>query len=246
MPMPTSPLAQLGAFRDQLHACFSRRADALFELGDALLCAPVVPSLPHLSLEPVHHRDTSTELQCSHYSSRTGGSAAASRGQQPSQRATCASTDPGQFVSPDDATLLGRWSRAASAAPCRAALGREPLPPLHRRWQASRSLRTDLALGLPRPHHRRREPHRGTGRHGASPLPEAPNEDHRQASRLGMGTLSAQSSLSLTRTCAGPGAPRDQPPTLTYSFNRKKASMAAAIRYGVPGRHGPRHRGPTL
>jgi hypothetical protein len=66
MPMPTSPLAQLGAFRDQLHACFSRRADALFELGDALLCAPVVPSLPHLSLEPVHHRDASTELQCSH------------------------------------------------------------------------------------------------------------------------------------------------------------------------------------
>jgi hypothetical protein len=56
MPMPTSPLAQLGAFRDQLHACFSRRADALFELGDALLCAQAVSSLPHLSLEPVHQR----------------------------------------------------------------------------------------------------------------------------------------------------------------------------------------------
>src|ERR687897_1170223 len=56
MPMPTSPLARLGAFRDQLHACCPRRADALFELGDALLCAQAVPSLPHLSLEPVCRR----------------------------------------------------------------------------------------------------------------------------------------------------------------------------------------------
>jgi hypothetical protein len=57
MPMPSSPLVRLGAFRDQLHACFPRRADALFELGDALLCAPgPVASLPHLSLEPVHRR----------------------------------------------------------------------------------------------------------------------------------------------------------------------------------------------
>jgi hypothetical protein len=39
-----------------LHACFPRRADALLELGDALLCAQAVPSLPHLSLEPVHQR----------------------------------------------------------------------------------------------------------------------------------------------------------------------------------------------
>jgi hypothetical protein len=56
MPTPTSPLARLGAFRSELHACFTRRADALFELGDALLCAPAVPSLPHLSLEPVCRR----------------------------------------------------------------------------------------------------------------------------------------------------------------------------------------------
>src|SRR5213596_615203 len=56
MPMPTFPLARLGGFRSELHACFTRRADALFELGDALLCAPAVPSLPHLSLEPVHQR----------------------------------------------------------------------------------------------------------------------------------------------------------------------------------------------
>jgi hypothetical protein len=57
MPMPTFLFARLGAFRAELHACFTRRADALFELGDALLCAPApVPSLPHLSLEPVHQR----------------------------------------------------------------------------------------------------------------------------------------------------------------------------------------------
>jgi hypothetical protein len=56
MSMPTSPLVRLGAFRDQLHACFPRRADALFELGDALLCAEAFPSLPHLSLEPAHRR----------------------------------------------------------------------------------------------------------------------------------------------------------------------------------------------
>jgi hypothetical protein len=56
MPMPTFPLARLGGFRSELHACFTRRADALFELGDALLCAQAVPSLPHLSLEPIHQR----------------------------------------------------------------------------------------------------------------------------------------------------------------------------------------------
>jgi hypothetical protein len=57
MPMPTFPLARLGQFRAELHACFARRADALFELGDALLCAQTpLPSLPHLSLEPVCRR----------------------------------------------------------------------------------------------------------------------------------------------------------------------------------------------
>jgi hypothetical protein len=58
MPMPTFPFVRLGAFRAELHACLTRRADALFELGDALLCTstPPVPSLPHLSLEPVHQR----------------------------------------------------------------------------------------------------------------------------------------------------------------------------------------------
>jgi hypothetical protein len=56
MPMPTFPLAQLGQFRAELHACFPCRADALFELGDALLCAPTITSVAQLSLEPSHRR----------------------------------------------------------------------------------------------------------------------------------------------------------------------------------------------
>ena len=55
MPMPTS-LARLDAFRTELHACFTRRADALFDLADALLCAPALPSVAHLSLEPAYRR----------------------------------------------------------------------------------------------------------------------------------------------------------------------------------------------
>jgi hypothetical protein len=56
MPMPSFPLARLGHFRTALHACFTRRADALFDLTDALLCAPAVPSVAQLSLEPSHRR----------------------------------------------------------------------------------------------------------------------------------------------------------------------------------------------
>ena len=56
MAEPPSPVEQLRAFRAELHACLARRADALFELGDALLCAEAVSSLPHLSLEAVHRR----------------------------------------------------------------------------------------------------------------------------------------------------------------------------------------------
>jgi hypothetical protein len=46
----------LGQFRAELHPCLTGRADALFELGDALLSSDSCPSLPHLSLEPVHQR----------------------------------------------------------------------------------------------------------------------------------------------------------------------------------------------
>jgi len=54
--MPAHDLAPLHTFRSDLHRCFQRRADGLFELGDALLAAESVPSLPYLSLQSVHRR----------------------------------------------------------------------------------------------------------------------------------------------------------------------------------------------
>jgi hypothetical protein len=56
-PDPPAALARLHAFRAGLHACRTRRADALVDLADALLSAPgPVASLPQLSLEPAHRR----------------------------------------------------------------------------------------------------------------------------------------------------------------------------------------------
>ncbi len=49
-------LDALRTFRDSLYRCFDRRADALFELADAILTADVVPSPVHLSLEAAHRR----------------------------------------------------------------------------------------------------------------------------------------------------------------------------------------------
>ncbi len=46
----------LRAFRERLHYCLVRRADALFELCDAVLAASNAPSPAHLSLEAVHRR----------------------------------------------------------------------------------------------------------------------------------------------------------------------------------------------
>src|ERR671920_61988 len=54
--MPAEDLAVLRAFRNDLHGCFPRRDDALFELVDALLTADPVASLPHLSLQAAHRR----------------------------------------------------------------------------------------------------------------------------------------------------------------------------------------------
>jgi hypothetical protein len=57
LPAHSAARSRLQAFRAGLHACCTRRADALFELADALLSAQTpVASLPHLSLEPVHRR----------------------------------------------------------------------------------------------------------------------------------------------------------------------------------------------
>ena len=49
--------AALVDFRADLYGCFSRWADALFELCDAVLCTPTpLRSVPSLSLEPVFRR----------------------------------------------------------------------------------------------------------------------------------------------------------------------------------------------
>ena len=50
-------LERLGAFRGELYGCFTARADALFELGDALLCVDApVKTLVGLSLAPEYRR----------------------------------------------------------------------------------------------------------------------------------------------------------------------------------------------
>ncbi len=56
MDSPAQPLDSLSAFRNSFHRCLVRRADALFELADALLTAGAVPSPVHLSLAPAHRR----------------------------------------------------------------------------------------------------------------------------------------------------------------------------------------------
>lgn len=55
-PSSTSSRQILQTFRRRLYACADRRADALFELTDAILTAGCVSSPPHLSLAPVHRR----------------------------------------------------------------------------------------------------------------------------------------------------------------------------------------------
>jgi hypothetical protein len=47
---------RLRAFRERLHASCGRRADALFELTDAVLTSGPVHSLLHLSLAVAHRR----------------------------------------------------------------------------------------------------------------------------------------------------------------------------------------------
>jgi hypothetical protein len=47
---------RLRLFRGGLHSCFGKRADALFELADAMLTVGTAPSPPHPSLAAVHRR----------------------------------------------------------------------------------------------------------------------------------------------------------------------------------------------
>src|SRR3954454_22884436 len=54
--LTAAAVRRLRGFREQAFGCLQRRGDALFELIDALLAAESMPSLPHLSLPPVHRR----------------------------------------------------------------------------------------------------------------------------------------------------------------------------------------------
>jgi hypothetical protein len=49
-------LTSLASFRAAAYAAFSRRQDAVFELGDTLRTTGSVPSLPLLSVQPQHQR----------------------------------------------------------------------------------------------------------------------------------------------------------------------------------------------
>jgi hypothetical protein len=53
---PSDALRALRAFRYSFYECLHRRADALFELTDAILAADAFPSPVHLSLEAPHRR----------------------------------------------------------------------------------------------------------------------------------------------------------------------------------------------
>jgi hypothetical protein len=54
---PSDALHALRTFRHSFYyECLLRRADALFELTDALLTADVIPSPAHLSLQQSHRR----------------------------------------------------------------------------------------------------------------------------------------------------------------------------------------------
>src|SRR5687768_7518449 len=55
-PDQSLAVAVLRSFRDEAFGCLGRRGDAQFELVDALLTAESMPSLPHLSLLPIHRR----------------------------------------------------------------------------------------------------------------------------------------------------------------------------------------------
>jgi len=56
MGSPAQPPDSLHAFRNSLFRRLDHRADALFELTDALPTLSTVPSPPHLSLAVVHRR----------------------------------------------------------------------------------------------------------------------------------------------------------------------------------------------
>ena len=107
-----SNLVALRDFRDDLYGCLYRRADALFELTDALLTAGALPSPVHLSGEPLHRRGWG-----SLYAALTHG-----RLDETGLRAmlSCHPLLPdGQPVFAVDCSTWARWLRAIRRAPRR-------------------------------------------------------------------------------------------------------------------------------
>jgi hypothetical protein len=103
---------------------------------------------------------------------------------------------------------------------------------------------------LHHPAHVRALLHQGLGWDGAASPRAAPPSRPGRHRPLGQARLAADqanaerrsaclvfdgSALSLTPDVRRTWAPRGQPPTLTHPFNWKKASMAAALCYGVRG-----------
>lgn len=56
MSVPAGSSQTLRAFRERFYRCTSLRADALFDLTDAILTSGAICSPSHLSLAPVHRR----------------------------------------------------------------------------------------------------------------------------------------------------------------------------------------------
>lgn len=106
MSLPCPAATTLRDFRDDCYACLDRRADALFELFDALVTAGPLPSLAHLSCAPTHRRGWG-----SRYAALTAG-----RLDVPRLRALVAQhpLDGGEPVSAVDASVWPRCDAAAS------------------------------------------------------------------------------------------------------------------------------------
>ena len=138
------PLAVLSRFRRDFHACLTARADELFELADAVLCADgPVRSLAGLSLTPEHRRghgalydamnhgriDIARLRRCAGRAAVTAGRgwaadagrgceqlAAAGRGHQPGP-VVLPRLWPGQGPGADDPGLAVLGGRGAGAGP---------------------------------------------------------------------------------------------------------------------------------
>ncbi len=101
MHLPASASSTLREFSARLNGSFGRRADALFELCNAILTTGTVPSSVHLSLAPVHRRGWG-----SLYATLSKGTIDAE-----ALRELLASHDPGAPCPPVYAVDVSSWPR---------------------------------------------------------------------------------------------------------------------------------------